>query len=508
MIHPSYWTSLSDALRNQNQIMNNTCYPLSLAVREEAIGVLNNTVADLFHLFERIKLAHGNVRGADPIGMHKLLDEYAGRVMNHINLAARRVMALGGAAGGPSRGDSQHSRPGKRGKPAATRGMSGWIHALDKTHVSADERVLFAIKQLTVAEDFGTVDLLTDILLTLDLQLMLLETHIKGKTPKKAGQTPNAFTNAVNPILKIVIVHEDLLTDTEASAVLSRMAAQLEAELDIKSDIWQMESGIWSFEMLRDAKLREQALAEAVTADIIFVCGGGAGLPAQVRQWLEGTLPLKEGGPAALVALLNQSADLVRQAVSCGSLHSATDRTIRPGFYFQLRRQCTMQCVRHRFTPQRSHLVASRLQTRTPVSKPARMKMFKFSLIMAAALAAMPLMQGCALLVVGGVAAGAAYGTVKYVNNTLEVTQNVSLDNAWSAANQALDEMQMPVTKSTKDAASGRLESRNAENQPVTIQLTRKTDTVTEIHITVGTFDSTANRTQAQQIYDQMKARF
>ena len=41
---------------------------------------------------------------------------------------------------------------------------------------------------------------------------------------------------------------------------------------------------------------------------------------------------------------------------------------------------------------------------------------------MIAALATMPLLQGCALLLLGGVAAGAAYGTVKYVNNTLKVT--------------------------------------------------------------------------------------
>lgn len=127
---------------------------------------------------------------------------------------------------------------------------------------------------------------------------------------------------------------------------------------------------------------------------------------------------------------------------------------------------------------------------------------------MIAALAAMPLVQGCALLLLGGVAAGAAYGTVKYVNNTLTVTQEVSLDKAWSAANGTLKELKMPVTGSTKDGASGKLEARNARNQPVTIQLVRKADRVTEIKITVGTFDSSENRIEAQQINDQMKSRF
>jgi conjugal transfer/entry exclusion protein len=136
------------------------------------------------------------------------------------------------------------------------------------------------------------------------------------------------------------------------------------------------------------------------------------------------------------------------------------------------------------------------------------MKKIKLTVFLALMLAAMAFVQGCALLLLGGAAAGAAYGTVKYVNNTLDVTHEVSLDKAWTAANAALKELQMPVTASTKDGATGRLEALNAKNQPVVIQTIRKTDTVTEIQITVGTFESAANQTEAQQIYDKMKARF
>ena len=136
------------------------------------------------------------------------------------------------------------------------------------------------------------------------------------------------------------------------------------------------------------------------------------------------------------------------------------------------------------------------------------MKTFKLSVFMVAVLTAMALVQGCALLLVGGAAAGAAYGTVEYVNNTLHVTHEVSLDKAWGAANAAVKELQMPVTASTKDGASGKLEARNAQNQPVIIQTIRKTDSVTEIQITVDTFDSSENRAEAHQIYNRMKARF
>jgi DNA-binding ferritin-like protein len=56
--------------------------------------------------------------------------------------------------------------------------MSDWIHAVADFHAEAGERVRKGIKKTTDAEDFGTADLLTDILSALDLQLWLLEAHI------------------------------------------------------------------------------------------------------------------------------------------------------------------------------------------------------------------------------------------------------------------------------------------------------------------------------------------
>ena len=51
-------------------------------------------------------------------------------------------------------------------------------------------------------------------------------------------------------------------------------------------------------------------------------------------------------------------------------------------------------------------------------------------------------------------------------------------------------------------------EAGNAQDQPVLIQMIRKTDSVTDIQITLGTFDRSANRTESQPIYAKMKARF
>jgi hypothetical protein len=117
--------------------------------------------------------------------------------------------------------------------------------------------------------------------------------------------------------------------------------------------------------------------------------------------------------------------------------------------------------------------------------------------------------QGCALFVIGAVA-GAAAGTVSYVGNELRSTQEVSIDKAWSAANDAVKELQFSVVsgKTYKDATGGTLTARTAKDQEVRIQLVRTSDRLTETRIRVGTFDTTENRTMAQLVWDKMKARF
>ena len=132
------------------------------------------------------------------------------------------------------------------------------------------------------------------------------------------------------------------------------------------------------------------------------------------------------------------------------------------------------------------------------------MRIFKAATFTAGLLVFAAVLQGCALLLLGG----ATYGTVKYVGNTMQVTHDVSLDKAWHAASAALKELRLPVTSSKNDQMSGHLEARNAQEQPVSIDLLRKTETVTQIRITVGTFDTAANRDGARQVYDAMKRRF
>jgi hypothetical protein len=117
--------------------------------------------------------------------------------------------------------------------------------------------------------------------------------------------------------------------------------------------------------------------------------------------------------------------------------------------------------------------------------------------------------QGCALFVVGA-AVGAGVGTASYIGNEFRITREVSMDTAWVAANDAVKELEFRVdqTKTMKDAVTGKLAAMTAQNQPVHIQVLRQSDKMTEIRISVGTFDTTANRQSAQLVYDKMKAHF
>jgi hypothetical protein len=122
-----------------------------------------------------------------------------------------------------------------------------------------------------------------------------------------------------NSVLKIIIVHENLIAGIAAVAVLRRLVAQLEAELEIKSGAWQIDSNVWKFEMLRDPELCVQAAADAAEADMIIISVGGAGLSARVGDWIESVLPMKDGRPAALVALLDRGHDSASEPPRSGA---------------------------------------------------------------------------------------------------------------------------------------------------------------------------------------------
>lgn len=65
-------------------------------VRAELVGILNTSLASVTDLYAQLKQAHWNVKGPEFIALHKLFDEIAEELEEHIDTIAERAAALGG----------------------------------------------------------------------------------------------------------------------------------------------------------------------------------------------------------------------------------------------------------------------------------------------------------------------------------------------------------------------------------------------------------------------------
>src|ERR1051325_373535 len=92
---------------NQQRSADTQLYPtkndLPESSRINAIGLLNQRLADCIDLQTQCKQAHWNVKGAEFIALHKLLDEISEEVEEYVDLLAERIVQLGGIAEGTAR---------------------------------------------------------------------------------------------------------------------------------------------------------------------------------------------------------------------------------------------------------------------------------------------------------------------------------------------------------------------------------------------------------------------
>jgi hypothetical protein len=114
------------------------------------------------------------------------------------------------------------------------------------------------------------------------------------------------------------------------------------------------------------------------------------------------------------------------------------------------------------------------------------------------------LSSGC-LLFVAGAAAGAGVGTYAYVNGQLKATEGVTLDKAWNATLTAMSDLSYAVTEKQKTGLEGKLTARAPGDRKIQLKLEKKSDTVTEIAIRVGTF---GDESLSRQILDKIKSHF
>ena len=123
---------------------------------------------------------------------------------------------------------------------------------------------------------------------------------MSAKLPRVDVWAPNAGAKSV---FQVVIAYEDFTAGKRALDACKLLVAHLGADV-------QFRSGMWKFDLLRNARLNEIAIGDAVDADLIIVATGeNPELPAEVKEWVGAWAPRKRGQTAALVALVDFPAD-------------------------------------------------------------------------------------------------------------------------------------------------------------------------------------------------------
>jgi starvation-inducible DNA-binding protein len=146
--------------------------------REALAGLLNERLADLIDLKLQAKQAHWNVKGPNFIALHKLFDEIAGAIDEHVDTVAERITTLGGTAEGTVSAVSKHTS-----LPAySLKTVSGHDHleALSTAVATAGNLVRAAIDKTNELGDADAADIFTAASRTLDQYLWFLEAHLQS----------------------------------------------------------------------------------------------------------------------------------------------------------------------------------------------------------------------------------------------------------------------------------------------------------------------------------------
>ncbi|VTS02352.1 ferritin dps family protein : Ferritin Dps family protein OS=Chloroflexus aggregans (strain MD-66 / DSM 9485) GN=Cagg_3484 PE=3 SV=1: Ferritin [Gemmata massiliana] len=151
---------------------------LAAETRTKSISLLNQHLADTFDLMSQTKFAHWNVKGADFIALHKLFDELAEGLEEHIDEIAERATALGGVALGTTRQAASSSRVPEF--PSGTHKGLDVVAALAERFAALGKTTREAIDTADELGDKGTSDLFTQVSRDLDQSLYFLESHLQG----------------------------------------------------------------------------------------------------------------------------------------------------------------------------------------------------------------------------------------------------------------------------------------------------------------------------------------
>jgi starvation-inducible DNA-binding protein len=151
---------------------------LGAETRARVVALLNQYLADTFDLMSQTKFAHWNVKGPTFIALHKLFDELAETLEEHVDEIAERTTALGGVAMGTARQTAAASRITEF--PAGVHKGQDVVAALADRFAALGKSVRAALDQADDLGDKDTADLFTQVSRALDQSLYFLEAHLQG----------------------------------------------------------------------------------------------------------------------------------------------------------------------------------------------------------------------------------------------------------------------------------------------------------------------------------------
>jgi len=146
------------------------------------VHLLNARVAEAIDLSLVAKQAHWNIKGANFIALHEMLDGLRSKLDGHVDAMAERAVQLGGTALGTVQTVAEKTT--LKPYPTDIYSSSDHLAALIEAYGTAARHARQSIGDADEAGDAGTADVFTSYSLMLDKSLWLLEAHTSADQPK------------------------------------------------------------------------------------------------------------------------------------------------------------------------------------------------------------------------------------------------------------------------------------------------------------------------------------
>ena len=162
------------------------------AARGQIINGLNDLLACTLDLSSQVKQAHWNVRGAQFMSRHLMFDNLYAHLVASGDLIAERIGQLGGYAKGTVRMASASSTLSEHDAEAVQ--GNEHVRSLTERYGELGTQLRQQIRACEEMKEPVTVDLCTEVLRNLELDMWFLESHLESGHAKELEQSP-AKTN-------------------------------------------------------------------------------------------------------------------------------------------------------------------------------------------------------------------------------------------------------------------------------------------------------------------------